>query len=30
MNIFYLDEDPKKAAIMFSDQHIRKMQIESA
>ena len=30
MNIFYLDEDPKKAAIMLSDQHIRKMQIESA
>jgi hypothetical protein len=30
MNIFYLDENPKKAAVMLCDQHIRKMQIESA
>ena len=30
MNIFYLDENPKTAAIMLCDQHIRKMQIESA
>jgi hypothetical protein len=30
MNIFYLDSNPKAAAIMLSDQHIRKMQIESA
>lgn len=30
MNIFYLDGDPNKAAIMLNDQHIRKMQIESA
>jgi hypothetical protein len=30
MNIFYLDENPKLAATMLCDQHIRKMQIESA
>lgn len=30
MNIFYLDENPKTAAAMLCDQHIRKMQIESA
>lgn len=30
MNIFYLDADPIKAAQMLADEHIRKMQIESA
>ena len=30
MNIFYIDRNPQKAAEYLSDQHIRKMQIESA
>lgn len=30
MNIFYIDSDPKVAARQLVDDHIRKMQIESA
>ena len=30
MNIFYIDSDPKIAARQLVDDHIRKMQIESA
>jgi hypothetical protein len=30
MNIFYLDEDPILAARQLCDEHVRKMQIESA
>lgn len=30
MNIFYINEDPIKAAQELADDHIRKMQIESA
>jgi len=30
MNIFYIDADPVKAAQQLADDHIRKMQIESA
>jgi len=30
MNIFYVDNNPNTAAIMLADQHICKMQIESA
>ena len=30
MNIFYVDADPKIAAHSLCDNHIRKMQIESA
>ena len=30
MNIFYIDNDPKKAAQQLADPHICKMQIESA
>jgi hypothetical protein len=30
MNIFYIHEDPRIAAQMLCDDHIRKMQIESA
>lgn len=30
MNIFYLDEDPRKAAKMHYDTHVRKMIVESA
>ena len=30
MNIFYINEDPKIAAKELADDHIRKMQIESA
>ncbi len=30
MNIFYIDADPKQAAQQLADDHIRKMQIESA
>lgn len=30
MNIFYLDRDPVVAARYLADQHILKMQIESA
>jgi hypothetical protein len=30
MNIFYIDADPIKAAQQLADDHIRKMQIESA
>lgn len=30
MNIFYVEEDPKISAISLADEHIRKMQIESA
>jgi hypothetical protein len=30
MNIFYIDEDPKLAAKQLVDDHVRKMQLESA
>lgn len=30
MNIFAVDKDPKKAAIMLCDQHVSKMILESA
>jgi hypothetical protein len=30
MNIFYIDNDPKLAAQQLADDHVRKMQIESA
>jgi hypothetical protein len=30
MNIFYIDSDPKQAAQQLADDHVRKMQIESA
>lgn len=30
MNIFYLDPNPETSAIWLTDEHIRKMQIESA
>ena len=30
MNIFYIHDNPKTAAQMLADDHIRKMQIESA
>lgn len=30
MNVFYINEDPVKAAQELCDEHVRKMQIESA